>query len=589
MLVLGGPGVVAPLRDLGIETIGAAEPALADIVLVGWDDVLTYAALRAACESIWAGAPLLATSTASVFSVNGGAAPGWSGAVAAGIRQTTGARALTLGKPSPVALREACRALGVKPARTLVVGDDLELEIAMARRTGARSALVLTGVGTREAAAARPPARRPGRHPRRRHGTRGGLELLPSPRDTEEEIVEQSTESRTGIPEAELEERRARLLDHVRRERLEGYVLFDAHYIQYFTGFWFLATERPVAFAQNAAGEMAVFVPEFEIERVRAETAFERVESYPEYPGVEHPMHVLAGVLTELGFNDPIGADHDGYPGILGYQGPSLGTVTATAVFPLAAVIERMMVRKSPREIALIRESGRWCAHAHRLLQEYTRPGVTEAQASLRAGHEATLAMLEELADGYGGQLASADGVSAGYRGQIGLRSSWAHAIAHNIEFQPGDVLVSETSAPVWGYHAELERALIIGPPTDEVRRLFEHTVAAQRVALGALRPGVTCADVDGAVMRYFEDNDLLPHWRQHTGHAIGLRNHEAPFLDRGDHTRVEPGMVFTLEPGVYSASIGGFRHSDTVAVTEDGIDVLTDYPSDIDSLTLPS
>jgi HAD superfamily hydrolase (TIGR01450 family) len=161
VLVLGGPGVVAPLRDLGIETIAADAPAPADIVLVGWDDVLTYAALRAACESIWAGAPLLATSTASVFSVNGGTAPGWSGAIAAGIRQTTGARALTLGKPSPVALREACRALGVKPARTLVVGDDLELEITMARRTGARSALVLTGVGSEAAARARPPARRP--------------------------------------------------------------------------------------------------------------------------------------------------------------------------------------------------------------------------------------------------------------------------------------------------------------------------------------------------------------------------------------------------------------------------------------------
>jgi HAD superfamily hydrolase (TIGR01450 family) len=161
VLVLGGPGVVAPLHELGIETIGAAEPAIADIVLVGWDDVLTYAALRAACESIWAGAPLLATSTATVFSVNGGPAPGWSGAIAAGIRQVTGARAVTLGKPSPVALREMCRALGVKPARTLVVGDDLELEIAMARRAGARSALVLTGVGTEAEAAARPPARRP--------------------------------------------------------------------------------------------------------------------------------------------------------------------------------------------------------------------------------------------------------------------------------------------------------------------------------------------------------------------------------------------------------------------------------------------
>jgi HAD superfamily hydrolase (TIGR01450 family) len=161
VLVLGGPGVVAPLREAGIETIAASRPALADVVLVGWDDALTYAALRAACESIWAGAPLFATSTASVFPVSGGAAPGWSGAIAAGIRQTTGVRAVTLGKPSQIALREACRTLSVRPARTLVVGDDLELEIAMARRAGARSALVLTGVGTEAQAAACPASRRP--------------------------------------------------------------------------------------------------------------------------------------------------------------------------------------------------------------------------------------------------------------------------------------------------------------------------------------------------------------------------------------------------------------------------------------------
>ena len=125
VLVLGGPGVVAPLHDLGIETVEER----ADVVLVGWDDVLTYAQLRAACESIWAGALLLATSTASVFSVNGRPAPGWSGAVAAGIRQTTGVKAVNLGKPSPAALREVCRALRTTPRRTLVVGDDLTLEI----------------------------------------------------------------------------------------------------------------------------------------------------------------------------------------------------------------------------------------------------------------------------------------------------------------------------------------------------------------------------------------------------------------------------------------------------------------------------
>jgi NagD protein len=157
VLVLGGPGVVAPLHALGIETVDGR----ADVVLVGWDDALTYAQLRAACDSVWAGAPLLATSTAASFSVRGGRAPGWSGAVVAGIRQTTGAKARTLGKPAPEALREMCRALGSVPRRTLVVGDDLGLEIAMARRAGARAALVLTGISRAADIEAVPADRRP--------------------------------------------------------------------------------------------------------------------------------------------------------------------------------------------------------------------------------------------------------------------------------------------------------------------------------------------------------------------------------------------------------------------------------------------
>jgi Xaa-Pro dipeptidase len=389
----------------------------------------------------------------------------------------------------------------------------------------------------------------------------------------------------TGISPEELEARRERLLEHVRGQGLSGYVLFDDKYVQYFTRFGFLATERPVVVASTASGDLAALVPEFEVERVRAETGFERIESYSEYPGVEHPMLILQRVLADMGVVGPIGADQDGYPGILGYQGPALSEVTGDRVEILAPFIESMMVRKSDAEVALIRESGKWCSYAHRLLQEYSRPGTTEAAAALKAGQEATLAMLQEL--GEVGGLASADGVSAGYRGQIGLRSSWAHAVAHNIEFEEGDVLVSETSAPIWGYNAELERAMIVGRPTDEMRRLFDHTVAAQEVAFAALRPGVTCADVDRAVLRYFEENDLLPYWRQHVGHGIGLRNHEAPFLDVGDHTPVEPGMVFTIEPGLYSGEVGGFRNSDTVAVTPDGIDALTEYPKDLESLTI--
>jgi Xaa-Pro dipeptidase len=392
----------------------------------------------------------------------------------------------------------------------------------------------------------------------------------------------------TGIPAEELKQRRETLLEEVNRRRLSGFALFGQDYIRYFTAFEFLATERPVAVVGNPSGELAVFVPEFEVERVRAETDFERIESYPEYPGLEHPMRILGRLLLDLGMRAAIGADEDGYPGILGYAGPALSEVTAQPVTLLAPFIESLMARKSDAEVALIRESGKWCAHAHRLLQEYSRPGATEAEASLRATQEATLAMLDALGPEYEGQQASSDGASAGYRGQIGLRSAWAHAVAHNLEFHEGDVLVTETAAPVWGYNAELERAMIVGAPTDEMRRLFDHTVAAQQMAFDALRPGVICADVDRAVLGYFEANDLVPYWRQHVGHAIGLRNHEAPFLDVGDHTPVEPGMVFTIEPGLYSDTVGGFRHSDTVVVTPDGIDVLTDYPKDLESLTIP-
>ncbi|HZO61691.1 MAG TPA: Xaa-Pro peptidase family protein [Gaiellaceae bacterium] len=393
----------------------------------------------------------------------------------------------------------------------------------------------------------------------------------------------------TGIPAAELAGRRERLLDHARGEGATGVVVFDQAYIQYLTGFSFLSNERPIAFAQTVEGETAIFVPEFEVERTREESAFDRIESYPEYPGEEHPMPILARALADLGIRDRIGADSDGYPGILGYQGPALSEVTGAAIAPLSGAIEAAMARKSPAEVELIRLSARWCEHAHRLLQEYSVPGTTEAEASLRAGHEATLAMLAALGPEYAGQLGSQDGATAGYRGQIGRRSAWAHAVAHNIVFEPGDMLVTETAAPVWGYNAELERGMVIGTPTDEQRRLHEHVVAAQQVAFDAFRPGVTCADVDRAVTEYFARHDLLPLWRQHTGHAIGLRNHEAPFLDVGDHTPVEPGMVFTIEPGVYREGLGGFRHSDTVVVTEDGIEILTDYPRDLESLTIPA
>jgi Xaa-Pro dipeptidase len=196
--------------------------------------------------------------------------------------------------------------------------------------------------------------------------------------------------------------------------------------------------------------------------------------------------------------------------------------------------------------------------------------------------------MLDAIGPLYRNQSPYYDGAFATYRGQIGRNAAIPHALAANIIFQAGDVLVTGASAPVWGYVCELERSMIIGKATDEQKYFFDHMVGLQDTALAAMQPGVPCSEVDHAVRAYFTKHELIPYWKHHTGHTIGLRYHEGPFLDTGDHTTLKPGMVFTVEPGLYKAGVGGFRHSDTVAITDDGIEIMTYYPRDLESLTLP-
>jgi len=388
------------------------------------------------------------------------------------------------------------------------------------------------------------------------------------------------------------DERRARcqrLLEFAKAEKLSGVVLFDSAYILYYCGFAFIPTERPMAFVMNDAGERALFVPRLELEHAQSNALIDKVESYPEYPGEQHPMHVLARLMADMGIKDNIGGDEDGYPWILGYRGPRLSELVNAPILPIRSIVEDELMIKSPAEIALIKESIRWGNLAHMLLQRYTVVGATETEVSQRATDEATRAMLDAIGPLYQAQSAFFSGPSAGYRGQIGRNAAIPHSLAANITFQPGDVLVTGAGCPVWGYESELERTMILGQPTDEQKRMFDHMLDLQNTALNAMQPGARCCDVDNAVRAYFTKHDLMAYWKHHSGHAIGLRYHEGPFLDTGDITELKPGMVFTVEPGLYARGLGGFRHSDTVVVTEDGVEMLTYYPRDLESLTLPA
>jgi Xaa-Pro aminopeptidase len=389
------------------------------------------------------------------------------------------------------------------------------------------------------------------------------------------------------IRDDEHRQRCERLLKYVQSANLSGVVLFDGDYVLYYSGFAFVPTERPMAFVMNAQGERRLFVPRLELEHAQANAVVDSVDHYIEYPDDPHPMEALKQALSDMGIEKTIGADTDGYPWIFGYRGPSLSELTEAEVRLLRAIVEDQMMIKSEAEIRLIKESIRWGNLAHQLLQRYTMVGVTETEVSQQASHEATLAMLDAIGPIYRANDPFSSGAHAVYRGQIGRNAAIPHALAANITFQPGDVLVTGAGAPVWGYNSELERTMVIGEPSDEQRRFFDHMVALQDTAFEAMRPGAKCSDVDLAVRRYFSEHELDPYWKHHSGHAIGIRYHEAPFLDSGDHTQLQQGMVFTVEPGLYVPELGGFRHSDTVVITEEGIEILTYYPRDLQSLTL--
>lgn len=391
------------------------------------------------------------------------------------------------------------------------------------------------------------------------------------------------------ITDAEYHQRCQTLLENITAAGCSGVVLFDRDYIIYYCGFAFIPTERPIAFVMNSKGERGMFVPRMEVEHAQANALIESVAHYIEYPDDPHPLTVLGRLLKDMGITGKVAADGDGYPQIFGYRGPALNEIGSIYVYPIRNAVEDQMMQKSPAELALLQESCRWGNLALRLLQRYTKPGLTETEVEKRASDEATLAMVDAIGPIYRGLSMVTSGAYGIYRGQIGRSGSMPHMLANNITFQAGDVMVGESTAPVWGYISELERTMFLGKPSDAQKRFFDHMLALQETAFKAFETAKFCCDVDNAVRDYFEKHDLTQYWRHHTGHAIGLRYHEGPFLDRGDKTELKPGMVFTIEPGLYPPEIGGFRHSDMVVVKEGGgIEMMTYYPRDLASLTIP-
>lgn len=394
----------------------------------------------------------------------------------------------------------------------------------------------------------------------------------------------------TGLIEISLEEREHRLAavrTWLRSEGLQGLCVFNNVMIAYLVGYHFQQTERPVALVISTDGRQGMLVPMLESDHVGQLPLIDQVMAYPEYPGLRHPMHFLVDLIGQLAISPAqFAADQPGYPPVWGYQGPTLDSLLdTTTARGASAFLADLRSRKSGEIIELLRKSAYWGNLAHEMLQAQITTGKTEIEIGQQASHAATAAMFAALGDTYRNHDWGVTPIHVGFK--AGPETAYPHPMGSSRLIQAGDLIITWSTAKMAGYHAELERTLVVGEATAEQRRYFEHMCRAQQIGIDAIAPGRRCADVDQAVYDYWAAHDLLPYVRHHTGHALGMEIHEAPFLDRGDQTILKPGMVFSVEPGLYVPGVGGFRHSDTVLVTEDGGEVLTYYPRTLDKLTI--
>ena len=159
-----------------------------------------------------------------------------------------------------------------------------------------------------------------------------------------------------------------------------------------------------------------------------------------------------------------------------------------------------------------------------------------------------------------------------------GAHSSMPHAKSSRESLKADELLLIDIGAVVDGYCSDVTRVFFLGKPTSRANELFALVRKAQEVALGVIEPGISCAEVDRAAREVIQRSGYGAHFGHGLGHGVGLEVHEAPTLGRESQESLKPGMVFTVEPGIYLKDWGGIRFEDTVLLTDKGPEVLSDY-----------
>lgn len=234
----------------------------------------------------------------------------------------------------------------------------------------------------------------------------------------------------------------------------------------------------------------------------------------------------------------------------------------AASLKPVGTVIEKLRMIKSAAEIERIRRAVRTNSEAFEATVRSIRPGIPEM---------AIAAELDFKMRRLGADKAAFETIVA-----TGTRTALPHAQPSQQKTAVNELLLIDVGACQNGYMSDMTRMLFLGKPSQQVRRIYNSVLKAQLAAIDAVRAGTTAGQVDRKARQVMESEGLGNEFVHSTGHGLGLEIHEAPRVGRKDATRLEAGMVITIEPGAYIRDFGGVRIEDTVLVTENGCEVLT-------------
>jgi Xaa-Pro aminopeptidase len=231
------------------------------------------------------------------------------------------------------------------------------------------------------------------------------------------------------------------------------------------------------------------------------------------------------------------------------------------------ALVERARLVKEEDELCLIRAAVRLGATLFDRALEVLGTGVKEADVAAEMEYAARRAGAEEMS--FPTIIAS------------GARSALPHGRATQQAVSSGGFVVCDFGVILAGYCSDQTRTVWVGAAPTEARNAYESVREAQEAAIAGVRPGVSVAEIDAAARKVLRKAGLGRYFTHSTGHGVGLEIHEAPRVATGQTEVLKPGMVITIEPGVYFPGKWGVRIEDMVAVTEGGCEVLTPTPKE--------